>query len=57
MILDDKVRNLLERVESWMLANDYECGEVGSELFEEISGVLYQDAIERVEECKAKHNL
>jgi len=35
-----EARNLLEDISSWMVENDYECGDEGSEIFDRIASVL-----------------
>lgn len=37
-------KSFLEQIQSWMMNNDYECGEVGSEIYDKIS--KYLDAAE-----------
>jgi hypothetical protein len=38
--LNDDVKGLLEEIQAWMLDNDYECGEVGSDLYDRINKML-----------------
>lgn len=33
-------KDFLEEIQTWMVENDYECGEVGSGIFNEISNAL-----------------
>ena len=37
---NERLTGLLEEVQDWMLENDYECGEVGSQIYEKISRVI-----------------
>jgi len=39
-VMDKEVQDLLTEIQSWMLENDYECGEWGSKIFQRISEVL-----------------
>jgi len=38
--MDAEIKELLEDIQSWMLDNDCECGEQGSELYSRISKAL-----------------
>ena len=38
--MNDEVKELLEEIQSWMIDNDYECGEWGSEIYQKIKEVL-----------------
>lgn len=35
-----KIKELLFEIQDWMMDNDYECGPVGSKLYEDISNIL-----------------
>lgn len=38
--MDKEVKELLEEIQTWMIDNDYECGEQGSEIYSRISKLL-----------------
>lgn len=38
--ITSELKELLEDIQSWMLDNDYECGEQGSDIYDRISEVL-----------------
>ena len=35
-----EIRELLDRIQTWMVENDYECGPEGNEIFNEINKLL-----------------
>lgn len=38
-----QLKTLLEEIQEWMLANDYECGPAGSVIYDEIQKTLDAD--------------
>lgn len=38
--MNKDIRELLEDIQDWMMENDYECGEVGSEIYQRITKML-----------------
>lgn len=38
--MNEELKELLTDIQDWMLDNDYECGEVGSDIYQRISGVI-----------------
>jgi hypothetical protein len=41
--LPPKTLRFFEKIQTWMIANDYECGEEGTEIFDEISKILEEN--------------
>jgi hypothetical protein len=41
---DKKVRELLEEIQDWMIDNDYECGDWGSDIYNKIAKILGKDS-------------
>ena len=41
--MNEKIKNLLEEIQDWMLENDYECGPRGSEIYKDISHLLEEN--------------
>jgi hypothetical protein len=44
--MNDEVKQLLEDIRDWMIENDYECGEVGSEIYQRINRILTPDVVD-----------
>lgn len=42
--MTEEIKTLLEDIQTWMLDNDYECGEVGGQLYNQISKVLGKES-------------
>lgn len=38
--MTDEIKELLEEIQGWMIDNDYECGEHGSKIYNQISELL-----------------
>jgi hypothetical protein len=38
--LPDNIKILLEDIQDWMMSNDYECGPVGSTIWDRIKEIL-----------------
>lgn len=38
--MNEEIRQLLDDIQTWMMDNDYECGQVGSKIYNEISNIL-----------------
>jgi len=38
--MTEEIRELLDRIKTWMVENDYECGPEGNEIYQEISKLL-----------------
>lgn len=46
--MNEEIRELLDRIQTWMIENDYECGPEGNEIYKEIDELLGE---ERCEDC------
>lgn len=38
--MNDELKDLLLDIQDWMVENDYECGEVGSDIYQRISTAI-----------------
>jgi hypothetical protein len=38
--MNKEIRELLDRIQTWMIENDYECGPEGNEIYKEIDKLL-----------------
>jgi hypothetical protein len=38
--MSDEIKELLEEIQNWMIDNDYECGDQGSEIYSKITELL-----------------
>ena len=45
--MNDELLNLLLDIQEWMRDNDYECGEVGSDIYVRISAELRADGVDK----------
>ena len=41
--MNEEIRELLDRIQTWMIENDYECGPEGNEIYKEISKLLGEE--------------
>ena len=41
--MNDELKELLNDIQEWMVENDYECGEQGSEIYQRITDALKKD--------------
>ena len=44
--MNNEIKELLTDIQNWMMENDYECGERGSDIYERISTFLRKDEAE-----------
>ena len=42
--MSEEIKELLNDIQDWMVENDYECGEVGSDIYQRITEILKKDA-------------
>ena len=45
--MNDELRELLLDIQEWMRENDYECGEIGSDVYRRISMELASDLVDK----------
>lgn len=41
--MNESIKHLLEDIQNWMMDNDYECGEEGSDIYQRITKALKED--------------